>query len=400
MRRALFWLHLAAGVIAGVVIALLCFTGTALAFEKQLVVWAERDARRVTVPADATRLPLAELAQCVRLARPAAKPTALVVAADPRAAVTFQLGREGALYANPYTGEIRTPASTRVHDTLHTLEEWHRWLALGGEGRPVGKAITGAANAAFLVLAVTGLYLWWPRSWSWRGLRAVSVLNLRLAGKARDWNWHNALGLWSAPFLIVLTLTALPISYRWAHNLLYTTTGSEPPPQTAGPGAQPPGPAVASPAPGTQPLPLDALFAAVTTTQPDWSELTFRLAAPERRAPAAAARAPFSDTTPRADRSPTAQAAQAVTVAMRRSGQFPRFAATTLHLDPFTGSVLRTDTFAALPTGRRLRSWSRFLHTGEALGWPGQLAAALASAAGLVLVWTGLALAWRRFFRR
>ncbi|HLP08754.1 MAG TPA: PepSY-associated TM helix domain-containing protein [Opitutaceae bacterium] len=408
MRRALFWLHLASGVIAGLVIAVLCFTGTALAFEKQLGAWAERDARRVEAPAGATRLSLTKLTQRVRLSHPEAKPTALVVAADPRAAVAFQLGREGALYVNPYTGYVRAPASTRVHDLLHSLEEWHRWLALGGEHRPIGKAITGAANAAFLILAVTGLYLWWPRSWSWRGLRAVAVLNFRLAGKARDWNWHNALGLWSAPVLIVLTLTALPISYRWANNLLYSATGTVSPPQTAGPGSPPPGPAVPPPAPEAQPLPLDMLFAAAIAAQPDWTELTFRLAAPERRDSAAAPRAQHSDSASTLERvasaaateAPRRRSPQAAAITIRTGNQWPRFASTTLHLDPFTGTVLRTDTFADLPAGRRLRSWARFLHTGEALGWPGQLAAALACAAGLVLAWTGFALAWRRFFRR
>jgi uncharacterized iron-regulated membrane protein len=40
----------------------------------------------------------------------------------------------------------------------------------------------------------------------------------------------------------------------------------------------------------------------------------------------------------------------------------------------------------------------RFLHTGEALGWPGQLLAGLFSLFSVVLVYTGFALAWRRFF--
>ena len=39
----------------------------------------------------------------------------------------------------------------------------------------------------------------------------------------------------------------------------------------------------------------------------------------------------------------------------------------------------------------------RFLHTGEALGFFGKLVAALASIGGALLVWTGFALAWRRF---
>jgi uncharacterized iron-regulated membrane protein len=38
----------------------------------------------------------------------------------------------------------------------------------------------------------------------------------------------------------------------------------------------------------------------------------------------------------------------------------------------------------------------RFAHTGEVLGLPGQTVAGIVSAGGAVLVWTGLALAWRR----
>ena len=33
------------------------------------------------------------------------------------------------------------------------------------ENLPLGKAITGASNAVFLVLGVSGLSLWWPRKW-------------------------------------------------------------------------------------------------------------------------------------------------------------------------------------------------------------------------------------------
>lgn len=426
MRRLLFWLHLVAGLIAGLVIALLCFTGVVLAFEKQIVAFVARDAATVAIPTNAAPLPLDELASRARAAQPDARLTAITVRPDPAAAVTFAFGRESTLLADPYTGELRPPGAARTRAFLHFMTDLHRTLGLHAEAtRPVGKAITGAANVAFLVLAVTGLYLWWPRSWSWRGLKAVATLNLRLSGKARDWNWHNALGLWSAPILIVLTLTALPISYRWANNLLYTLTGSNPPAQNAGPGAQPPGPAVPQPLPSTRPLGLDALLAAAQSASPGWTEITLRLGggreagprrepgannqrrqAPDTAATSTTAAASASSSSPGVPPAPSTaeppppRAPQAVVVAIRTADQWPRFAPTTFHLDPFTGSILRTDTFAAQPAGRRLRSWARFLHTGEALGWPGQLVAALASAAGLVLVWTGFALSWRRFFRR
>lgn len=393
-RRTLFWLHLAAGLVAGAAIGVMCVTGAALAFEKQITAWAERDARRVAVPANSTRLPLAELTQRLRAAHPDARPTAIVVSADPSDAVTFQLGRDAALYANPYTGEIRAPASTRVHDFLHTLEEWHRWLALGGDNRPVGKAINGACNLAFCFLALSGLYLWWPRNLNWRSVRAVVVFNARLTGKARDFNWHNAVGLWSAPVLIALTLTALPISYRWASNGVFQLFGEIPPP---------PGPA-AAPAleiirpENARPLDTDALLARARALAPNAESFTFRLGSgpgnggrdPRNNAPVTAANSS----------APARSAPQPALLVVREPGAWPRTATTTLYLNPFTGEQLRRESFADLTPGRRARTWTRFLHTGEALGLAGQLVAGLACLGGCVLVYTGFALAWRRFFPR
>jgi len=406
-RKTVFWLHLAAGLVAGLAIAVMCVTGVALAFEKQLTAWSERDARLVAAPAPGeARLSLEELTDAVRDAKPDARPSAIAFSADPRAAVAFSFGRDEVVYVNPYTGEVRRPASTGMHDFLHTMEEWHRWLALSGDRRPVGKAVNGACNLAFFVLAVTGLYLWLPRSWSWRSVRALAVFNVRLAGKARDFNWHNSVGLWSAPVLIVLTLTALPISYRWAGNLVYTLAGDTPPAQPGPAGMAGPAVVVPAPAAGARPLGRDVLFDRIRETHPHWREITLRLSAPGPRGagPQAAARpAGASGETPR----PAASAAPAgerrsgpaaATFVVAEPGVWPRTATTTVSLDPYTGATLRTEAFADLSPGRRLRTWTRFLHTGEALGWPGQLVAGLASLGGALLVYTGFLLSYRRFF--
>lgn len=392
-RQVLFWLHLAAGLIGGIAIGSMCFTGAALAFEKQLVAWSERDARRVEAPTNTARLPLAELTQRIRTAHPDAKPTAIVVSADPRDAVTFQLGRDSALYADPYTGDVRTPASTRVHDVLHTLEEWHRWLALSGDHRPLGKTINGACNLAFCFLALSGLYLWWPRNLSWRSIRAVAVFNWRLTGKARDFNWHNAFGLWCAPVLVVLTLTALPISYRWASNGVFQLFGETPPPP--GPPAAPAGPALLIVRPeGARPLNPDALLARARELAPNATSYTLRVG---NGGAGREARSANPSATPAPGTPPAPQPA---TVVVREPDAWPRTATVTLYLNPFTGEQLRRETFDDLTPGRRARTWTRFLHTGEALGLVGQLVAGLASVGGCVLVYTGFALSWRRFFGR
>jgi uncharacterized iron-regulated membrane protein len=76
----------------------------------------------------------------------------------------------------------------------------------------------------------------------------------------------------------------------------------------------------------------------------------------------------------------------------------------TLVLDAYTGKVAAWQPFESLSPGRQARSWVRFLHTGEALGVLGQTLAGLVSLTSVIMVWTGLALAYRRLlaplFRR
>ncbi len=396
-RKIFFWMHLIAGLVAGISIAIMCATGVALAFEKQIVAWAERDARLVAPPTDgAAPLALDDLQRRFAEAHPEAQPATITVSADPRAAAVFSIGREGAHYINPYTGEIRQPGSTRTRDFMRAMVNWHRVLALSGDNRPIGKWINGACNLAFFFLAVSGLYIWWPRRLSWLSIKALMVFNWRLTGKARDFNWHNSIGFWSAPVLIVLTLTAVPISFRWGGNLIYRIAGEEAP-ATVVRGASP-GPAIEieKPAPDALPIGHDRLLTAVRQEFPSWKEITLRVGGAPQRGPQPAAGASAGETPRRARQA----GAQAVTFTIKEPGSWPRTASTTATLNPFTGELLRREGFADLSTARQIRSWTRFLHTGEALGWLGQLVAGLACLGGCFLVYTGFALSWRRFFGR
>lgn len=430
-RTFLFWLHLVAGLISGLSIGIMCFTGTVLAFEKQLVAWSERDARQISPPAPGTpRLSLEDLSAKLRAAQPEARPSGIVLQNDPRAAVAFTTGRTGGFYVNPYTGEVRQPASAAMSDFMHLMTDWHRTLGLHGEAsRPVGKLINGICNLAFFVLAVTGLYLWMPRQWSWRALKPVVWFRQNSSAKARDFNWHNVIGLWSAPVLIVLTLTAVPISFRWGGTLIYTLTGTPAPAGgTSGPGGgggpgsnAAPAIDVVPPSPDAKPLAQDALLAAVQQQTPHWQTLTLRTgnASPGARggrggpagegrggrgsAPTDTAVTSAPTPVPAAIENPKSKnekpaTVSAVTLTVRESTSWPRTASTTLSVNPYTGEILRRTGYTDQNAAQQVRSWTRFLHTGEALGLWGQFFAGLACLGGVVLVYTGFALSFRRFF--
>jgi uncharacterized iron-regulated membrane protein len=68
-----------------------------------------------------------------------------------------------------------------------------------------------------------------------------------------------------------------------------------------------------------------------------------------------------------------------------------------LVLNRTTGAVIEWVPFYQTSRGQRWRTYVRSLHTGELFGYLGQTIAFLAAMAALLLVWTGIALAARRF---
>ena len=87
------------------------------------------------------------------------------------------------------------------------MTDWHRWLGVQGENRTIARGVTGASNLGFLFLVVSGYYIWWPKLWTWPQLRNVTWFRRGLRSKARDFNWHNVIGFWSAiPLFIIVVL--------------------------------------------------------------------------------------------------------------------------------------------------------------------------------------------------
>jgi len=375
IRRIIFWMHLAAGVLAGIVILIMSFTGLCLAFESQLINCAERGVREITPPVpDAGRLSCDALLEKARTANPDSEPTGLVICSEATASVVVNFGRDDVLYLNPYTGTILGHGA-KMRGLMQQIENWHRWLGATDAYRPAARAVADSCNAVFLFLAISGLYIWWPRNWSWKALRPSVWFAGGLRGRARDWNWHNTIGLWCSPVLIILTLTGVVMSYQWANNLVYRLTGNQPPPpQTErfggnqNPGQKRPHP---DPKDSEQKIvTIDAFVAKAQQQLPDWSTLTLRMP-PRPGAP--------------------------VTVSIQELGE-PSFHRSQLTLNSSTAEVMKWEPFSSQNSGRKLRTWIRFVHTGEAGGVMGQTVAAIASAGGVTLVCTGLALACRRFF--
>lgn len=471
LRRALFWTHLVLGLLAGGVIAVTVFTGACLAFEKQVLDWAERDLRRVALPnPDAPRLELEALLAKAREASPGAPLASITVRSDPQAAVMLTFGRSNLVYANPYTGELRSQTPGALREFFQRMLRWHRWLGVsqavpggpgagreageraavgpgsgegapreagetGGEGprregpggpRAIAGTVVGISACLFGTLCLSGLYLWWPRSWRWHVVRAVLLPNLRLRGKSRDWNWHNAIGFWSAPALLVMSLTGVVMAFRPVGNVIYgaATPGQGP----GGGGSGTNQPAFTPPEPGVRPLSPERLITLAAREVPDWREITVRAGGRQRGRRGGGGEGERPAAGDRMDRRESGESPQrregeggmeggapalregrggrgmpAASVMVRRAGG-GWIPPVQLQLHPFTGEVLRHTSFGRqvdeVGLRRALRGMNRTVHTGEAGGLPGQLMGFLACLGGLFLVYTGFALSWRRFLTR
>lgn len=378
LRTAIFWCHLAIGCTAGIIVLIMAGTGVLLMYERQIVEWAERDLRPRPPAPGAERLPVETLLENAAAFQPDANPSSLTIQADPAAAAQVSLGRERTLLVDPYSGEILGEGSPKVRAAFRRITDLHRWLGAGEDERDTGRRITGASNLAFLFLVMSGLYLWVPRKWTRPQVRNVAWFRRGLSGKARDFNWHNTIGLWVWLPLFLIVLSGVFISYPWAGDLLLRLTGEEVTPRREGSG---PGRALLPQGQGRdggrrEAVPLDGLdelWVKAERKVADWQSISLRLPS-DLEAP--------------------------VTFTILRGGRGRPDLRAQLTLDRATGEEKTWQTYASQGFGRRVRAWMRWLHTGEAGGWAGQTIAGIASAGAAVLVWTGLALAWRRFFAR
>ena len=371
-RTVFFWFHLITGVIVAAIVLVMSATGVLLMYEKQVVQWTESGPGAAPPSPAARRLPIEALLGRIRSQRPGVRPTTVTVSSESDAPVVLPLGRDaGVLLVNGYTGEVIGNGS-RVRGFFRSVTDWHRWLGRSGDGRAAGRAVTGAANLAFLCLVLSGVYIWLPRIWTWRVLRGSMWLRSGAGAKARDFNWHHVFGFWAAIPLVVVVASGVVMSYPWANALVYRVAGEAPPAVPVGP------PRVEGGAPRGQggsdvkPLSLDGLNRSWARAEgiEGWRTLSLKVPSPRDR--------------------------QIVITVDRGTGGQPH-RRVQLTLDRATGAVVSWEPFQSLSAGRRLRSILRFAHTGEVLGLAGQTIAGAASLAAVMLVYTGLALSLRRF---
>jgi len=251
LKNVWFQAHWLIGITAGIILAIVGLTGGILSFETEIQAWLNRDVRKVEASAAGPLAPAA-LIDAVLARAPDKRVASLQLSGDPSASarVTFAPpgreanqggggGRGGARgetrYVNPYTGVLIEGDATRGQTFFRTTRSIHRWLTAGewGNHRAIGKQIVGASTVLCVVLALSGLYLRWPRhAGNWR---TWLTFDPALKGRSFLWHLHAVLGTWVLVGFLLMSLTGLYWSYDWYRNGLYAISGVERPAPRGGP---------------------------------------------------------------------------------------------------------------------------------------------------------------------
>lgn len=223
MKKIFAKIHLWLSIPLSIVITIVCLSGAALVFESEITRAINPRIYRVKVPADAQPLAPSQLIARIGEQIPdSLHPVSLELPArsdEPCMAVFRQTGRKQ-LSIDPYTGDVNGWAESPAF--FNTMRKLHRWLldppAIKGE-KSVGKVIVGISTLALVLILISGLVLWIPRSRkALRNRLKVSVDN----GRRRLWyDFHVSLGFYVSLPLLVMALTGLTWSFGWYRTAAY-----------------------------------------------------------------------------------------------------------------------------------------------------------------------------------
>lgn len=116
------------------------------------------------------------------------------------------------VYLDPYRNQI-VKAIAYDDQFMRQVRAFHGELMSG----PVGSIVVELAACWAVVLIVTGLYLWWPRSA--KGMAGVLYPRLRKGGRVFWRDLHAVIGMWLSAFTLFLLISGLPWALVWGSAL-------------------------------------------------------------------------------------------------------------------------------------------------------------------------------------
>lgn len=355
VRRVCSTVHLWVGLALSAALVVVSLTGSALVFRHEI----DRALNPALLRAapGSEHAPLANVVAAVEAAAPESAPRLIRLARAPDAVHEVWLADGRHVYVDPTTATVLGARGDR-EGAMNTLFALHAEL-LSGE---TGEQVVGVVGMLTVLLAATGLVLWWPAAPTWTRVRKALAVERRRGPWRLNYDLHRAGGFYTSAFLVLVAATgAVLVFYAETGALVRAATGvSEPPP-----------PPVA-PAGALAPFALDGALQAARSALPS-GEPTFVTLPQKSAAP--------------------------LVVRLRTPSEWHPNGRSYVYLAPASGRVLRTDDARAAPAGERALHAAYPLHIG-AFGGAVRLLYIFLGLAPAALSVTGTLVWYRRWRKR
>lgn len=228
LRKFINDIHLWLGIGSGIILFIICLTGTVLTFEKEI---KDIFSEEATVSPKAKKLAIEELSKTL-----SSEGEVMRVSINPRVEKPYEFSvktnkedRRGTLFfVNQYTGEYSKQIKTSLDGFFMTMFKMHRWLLLDIS---IGRPIVGISTIIFFILSISGIVLWFPKKQlkklKWKHLKPGFKIAWRAKWKRINHDLHVTLGFYSAIFLIIMSLTGLFWSFEWYRDAGSAVLGTE-----------------------------------------------------------------------------------------------------------------------------------------------------------------------------
>lgn len=216
MKKIFLKFHLWLAVPFGIIITIICFTGSMLVFEPEIVNVLRHDQIYVDNPRH-TALSVDEIVRKVEQTLPSdVKVTGVTMYSDPNLSCKVNLSkpRRAAMYVDQYTGQLKGLYERPAF--FDFMQRLHRWLLDSRDdsgGVFWGRTIVGISTIMFVLVLLSGVVIWWPRT------ARILRNSLKITtSKSRHLLWrslHVAGGMYVLLLLLAMALTGLTWSFTW-----------------------------------------------------------------------------------------------------------------------------------------------------------------------------------------
>lgn len=226
IRKFIGDIHLWLGLGSGIILFLVCLSGTVLAFDTEIKAFFSEE---VIVEISSQKQSVANLTETLKTSNNGFV-TGITMPSDSKKPYEFSVKKDlkerrgSKILVNPYTASIHKIEKSSADAFMLSMFKLHRWLLLDTN---IGRPIVGVATIIFLLLAISGIVLWFPAKFKWCNIKKGFKVKMNGNWKRINHDLHNTLGFYACIFLVIMGITGLCWSFEGYKDGLGKLIGAE-----------------------------------------------------------------------------------------------------------------------------------------------------------------------------